>query len=148
MQIPGTLAFLLIACINSTLYTIVVCFDPRVKHPAWSPSNFLITVATLYAITLFIAALLPALPLGQGASALSCSWTDYGSWREIFSPSVYAWSAAVDGACKQLSAAVAFAWSLEVGYLLLIALYLRQRSTAAASMINGQVALNKLHQEY
>ncbi|KAJ2955455.1 hypothetical protein NQZ79_g8539 [Umbelopsis isabellina] len=106
-------------------------------HPAWYPSKFLVCIAALYAVALFVSALLPELPIIQGSSALSCTWTDYGSWREIFVPSVYSWSAAVDGACTQLIAAVALSWILCMTYLLLIFLYWRQRSSARIQL--GQV---------
>ncbi|KAG2176935.1 hypothetical protein INT43_007589 [Umbelopsis isabellina] len=145
IRVPGSLAFMLIISLNSTLYTLVLCFDNRLAHPAWYPSTFLVCTATLYAVALFVSALLPELPIVQGSTTLSCTWTDYGSWREMFVPSVYSWSAAVDGACTQLIAAVALSWILCMTYPVLIFLYWRQRSSARIHL--GQVVHDQKRHE-
>lgn len=121
---------MLIPVICSFIYSIILAADPSPQYAGWKPSKTLIGSMICFVFTLFLAALLPAVPgadvILTPDSALSCTWVDFMSWRTIFNaPDLYPWVTTMDTACQCLRAADAFTWILMIFWVLLVISYIR-----------------------
>ncbi|KAI8145858.1 hypothetical protein BJV82DRAFT_602495 [Fennellomyces sp. T-0311] len=128
---PATYVYMLIPSICSLVYSVILAFDPSPSYPAWRPSKTFISSVALFAGALFFASLFPVLPsadmITRPESALSCSWADFMEWRTIYNNvDIYPWVNNMDIACGTLQAADAFCWVITIGWLALVALYVRR----------------------
>lgn len=123
-----------IPVISSSIYSIILAFDFSPNYKAWLPSKTMRGTIIFFTVTLFLAAVLPAIPgadVMADGSTLDCLWTNYMQWKVIYNdPITYPWVTSMDTACDILKGADAMCWILCLGWLAQSVLYIRAARNA------------------